>query len=197
MSVLLKLNQARKQFHGRSLKKTGHNKFADYKYFELGDFLIPALEIFNDLQLSAVVSFGVEIATMTLTDLEDGSQFHITSPMSTAKLKACHEVQNLGAVQTYIRRYLWVAALEIVEHDAIDSSPGASKEELKLIGGPEAERIARLAASVNADLPAMFAWVSKASGREIVLFNELTHEEADIVTKKLQTKKAEMQKEPA
>jgi hypothetical protein len=31
-------------------------------------------------------------------------------------------VQNLGAVQTYIRRYLWVAALEIVEHDALDSS---------------------------------------------------------------------------
>lgn len=197
MSVLSKLNQARKKFHGRSLKKTGHNKFADYKYFELGDFLVPALEIFNELELSAIVSFGVELASMTLTDLEDGSQFVITSPMSTAKLKACHEVQNLGAVQTYIRRYLWVAALEIVEHDAIDSSAGASKDEIKLIGGPEAERIAKLAASVNADLPAMFAWVSKASGREIVLFNELTREEADIVTKKLQTKKADMQKEPA
>ena len=45
--------------------------------------------------------------------------------MSSAALKGCHEVQNLGAVQTYIRRYLWVTALEIVEHDAIDSSPGA------------------------------------------------------------------------
>ena len=197
MSVLSKLNEARNLFHGRSLKKTGHNKFADYKYFELGDFLIPALEIFNNLKLSAVVSFGVDIASMTLTDLEDGSQFVITSPMSTAKLKACHEVQNLGAVQTYIRRYLWVAALEIVEHDAIDSSAGESKDDYKLIGAAEAERIARLAASVNADLPAMFAWVSKASGRKIELFNELTREEADIVTKKLQTKKAEMQKEPA
>jgi len=44
----------------------------------------------------------------------------ITSPMSTAALKGCHEVQNLGAVQTYLRRYFWVAALEIVEHDALD-----------------------------------------------------------------------------
>jgi hypothetical protein len=45
--------------------------------------------------------------------------------MSSAALKGCHEVQNLGAVQTYLRRYLWVAALEIVEHDAIDASEGA------------------------------------------------------------------------
>ena len=105
--------------------KTGHNKFAGYKYFELGDFLVPALRIFEGLELSSVVSFGIELATMTITDLEDGTFVCITSPMSTASLKACHEVQNLGAVQTYIRRYLWVAALEIVEHDAIDASEGA------------------------------------------------------------------------
>ena len=44
--------------------------------------------------------------------------------MSSAALKGCHEVQNLGAVQTYLRRYLWVAALEIVEHDALDATTG-------------------------------------------------------------------------
>lgn len=128
MAVLAKLNEARKLFHASKLEKTGHNKFAGYKYFELADFLIPALGIFESLKLSAVVSFGIDLATMTLTDLEDGSHFVITSPMSTASLKACHEVQNLGAVQTYLRRYLWVAALEIVEHDAIDSSDGAEQK---------------------------------------------------------------------
>jgi hypothetical protein len=44
--------------------------------------------------------------------------------MSTAALKGCHEVQNLGAVQTYIRRYLWVTAMEIVEHDALEATTG-------------------------------------------------------------------------
>jgi hypothetical protein len=127
-SVLIKLNQARKLFHERGLKKTGRNEFAGYDYFELADFLVPALEIFESLQLSGVVSFGVELATMTITDLEDGSQFVITSPMSTAKLKACHEVQNLGAVQTYLRRYLWVAALEIVEHDALNLTQGKGEK---------------------------------------------------------------------
>jgi hypothetical protein len=121
MSVYRKLNQARAKFHERGLKKTGYNSFSQYDYFELADFLVPALEIFHEIELSAIVSFGVELATMTITDLVDGSQIIITSPMSTAKLKACHEVQNLGAVQTYLRRYLWVTALEIVEHDGLDA----------------------------------------------------------------------------
>lgn len=127
MSVLAKLNDARIRFHSTEIKKSGHNKFAGYYYFELADFIVPALKICNDLKLSAVVSYGADLASMTLTDLEDGSTFVITSPMSSAALKGCHDVQNLGAVQTYLRRYLWVAALEIVEHDALDSTTG--KEE--------------------------------------------------------------------
>jgi hypothetical protein len=42
--------------------------------------------------------------------------------MAEANLKGTHPIQNLGAVETYSRRYLYVTALEIVEHDALDSS---------------------------------------------------------------------------
>ena len=129
MNVYQKLNAARDDFHKTKLKKTGHNKFANYYYFELGDFLIPALQIFNDHGILAVISFGKEIATMEIIDaFNPEDRIIITSPMSTAALKGCHEVQNLGAVQTYLRRYLWVAALEIVEHDALDSSPKLTDE---------------------------------------------------------------------
>ncbi len=128
MPVLRKLNAARKVFHASKIEKTGHNKFAGYKYFELGDFIVPALQIFEAHDLCGVVSYDKDHARLTITDLEDGSECVITSPMSTAALKGCHEVQNLGAVQTYIRRYLWVAALEIVEHDAIDSSEPVKEE---------------------------------------------------------------------
>ena len=149
--VLIKLNEARKRFHERGLKKTGRNEYAGYDYFELGDFLAPALEIFYDLKLSGLVSFGTDMATMTITDLEDGSQHVISSPMSTAKLKACHEVQNLGAVQTYLRRYLWVAALEIVEHDALNLTQGkGEKRTPKHNPVPEADVPADRQASVAA-----------------------------------------------
>ena len=129
--VLKKLMDARLKLHGMGLEKTGENKFAGYKYFELADFLVPAQEIFAELGLCGLVSFTTDIASMTITDLDDGSSVTITSPMGSAALKGCHEVQNIGAVETYQRRYLWVAALEIVEHDALDATTGKSKPEGK------------------------------------------------------------------
>jgi hypothetical protein len=123
MNVYQKLNAARAKFHSIELKKSGHNKFAGYKYFELGDFIIPALEIFKEFGLTGIISFGKETADLRIINTDKPEEvIVIESPMSTAALKGCHEVQNLGAVQTYLRRYLWVAALEIVEHDALDSS---------------------------------------------------------------------------
>lgn len=128
MNVYKKLMQARIDLQNTTLSKSGHNKFAGYKYFELGDF-IPAIQnIFNNLGLCGTISYTNDLATLTIVDMDDNSKIEITSPMSEAALKGCHAVQNLGAVQTYIRRYLWVTALEIVEHDAIDSSSGADVE---------------------------------------------------------------------
>jgi hypothetical protein len=125
MNVYTKLNHARERFHSRQLKKSGHNKFANYYYFELGDFVIPALEIFKDVGLTSVISFTKDYADMRIVNTDKPEEsITITSPMSTAALKGCHDVQNLGAVQTYLRRYLWVAALEIVEHDALDATTG-------------------------------------------------------------------------
>ena len=125
MNVYQKLNLAREQFHTSKLKKTGHNKFANYYYFELGDFIIPALQIFKEIGLTSVIRFTDSHAFMEIVNNENPEEkIVISSPMSTAALKGCHEVQNLGAVQTYIRRYLWVAALEIVEHDALDATTG-------------------------------------------------------------------------
>jgi hypothetical protein len=136
MNVYQKLNEAREQFHKAKLKKSGHNKFANYYYFELGDFVIPALEIFKQIGLTSIISFGKEEASMTIVDNDKPEdRIILTSPMSSAALKGCHEVQNLGAVQTYLRRYLWVAALEIVEHDALDGTVGSDKKTIKPTDG--------------------------------------------------------------
>ena len=136
MNVYQKLNEAREQFHKAKLKKSGHNKFANYYYFELGDSVIPALEIFKSHGLTSIISFGKEEASMTIVNNDKPEdRIILTSPMSSAALKGCHEVQNLGAVQTYLRRYLWVAALEIVEHDALDGTVGSDKKTIKPTDG--------------------------------------------------------------
>lgn len=124
MSVHKKLMQARLKLQAAKLSKTGQNKFAGYQYFELGDFLPTVQSIFAEVGLCGTVSYTADIAKLTITDTDGGGEIVITSPMGSAALKGCHEVQNIGAVETYQRRYLWVTAMEIVEHDALDATTG-------------------------------------------------------------------------
>jgi hypothetical protein len=133
-NVYQKLNSARQAFHQAKLSKTGCNKFAGYTYFELSDFVTVALKVFQENGLCSVITFGKELATMRIVNTDKPDEYvEITSPMSTANLKGCHEVQQLGAVQSYLRRYLWVAALEIIEHDGIDSSEPVNTPDVKAI----------------------------------------------------------------
>ena len=124
MSVHKKLMQARVKLQATEMKKSGLNKFAGYSYFELSDFIPHIQNIFNDVGLCGVVSFDATHATLCITDTEDGSQIVVTSPMAEANLKGAHPIQNLGAVLSYQRRYLWMTAMEIVEHDILDASSG-------------------------------------------------------------------------
>ena len=124
MEVYRKLLKARAILRSKVLKKTGYNKFANYAYFELIDFLHPTLEIFDEIGLIGIVSFTKDEASLCIVDVDGGGEIVITSPFGSAALKGNHEIQNIGAVETYQRRYLWVAAMEIVEHDALDATTG-------------------------------------------------------------------------
>jgi hypothetical protein len=124
MTVYKKLQEARILLQNTKLTKSGKNKFAGYEYFELGDFLPQIQVICKDLGLCGVISFNHDMAYLQMTDVEDGTSIMFTSPMSSAALKGCHDVQNLGAVQSYLRRYLWQNCFEIVEHDALDATTG-------------------------------------------------------------------------
>jgi len=134
MGVYRKLADARRMMRSRTLKKSGHNKFAGYNYFELGDFLHPALEIFDELGLISIVSFTKEQAELCIVDTVGGGEIVFTCPFGSAALKGCHEVQNMGACQTYNRRYLYTLALELLEHDALDSTTGSGNIETIDVG---------------------------------------------------------------
>ena len=140
MSVHKKLMQARVKLQGTEMKKSGLNKFAGYSYFELGDFIPHIQNIFNNVGLCGVVSFDATHATLCITDTEDGSQIVVTSPMAEANLKGAHPIQNLGAVLSYQRRYLWMTAMEIVEHDILDASSGSDAPAKPVVrASPKAE----------------------------------------------------------
>lgn len=123
MSVHKKLMQARVDLLSIDLKKTGRNTFQNYSYFELGDFIPYIQTIFNNVGLCGVVSFNNEYAQLCITDVDDGTVIVITSPMAEANLKGSQPIQLIGSIQTFQRRYLWMAALELTEHDTIDMTP--------------------------------------------------------------------------
>lgn len=145
-----KLQKARVLLQSMELKKSGHNKFAGYRYFELGDFLPAVNQIFLELGLCHTLEFTSELATMWICDRECDGAVKFTCPMAEANLKGCHPVQNLGASITYITRYLLVMALAICEHDAIDASePIKEKKTISATDGAKEALDSRLTALVD------------------------------------------------
>lgn len=127
MNVWVKLANARVAFQKLNKKMSGKNKFAGYEYFELADILPEINKLGEELGFVCEVSFS-DVAELIFRNTEKPDEIiKFTSPMSTASLKGCHDVQNLGAVQTYIKRYLYQNCFEIVEADSLNATQVAPK----------------------------------------------------------------------
>ena len=161
-TIFWKLSAARIMLQEQPLTKSGANKFAGYKYFELGDFLPAIQRIFNDVGLVDVISFTADTATLTLYDSDNGQSIVFTSPMGSANLKGCHEVQNIGATETYQRRYLYVTALAIVESDTLDATTGNKDAEPP----KKAEKKSEPDFDVNTFVEKMAEWGQTAQSKD-------------------------------
>ena len=105
------------------------------------------------------------MATLTIVNAENTDEKLVfTSPMSNANLKGCHDVQNLGAVQTYLRRYLWVNAFEIVESDGLDATTGKDCKPSKTKANVNAAKIVKLIESKYVNEIAVQQHVKSAYG---------------------------------
>ena len=124
LTIYDKLNDCRLAFKNANVKKSGKNTYAGYDYFELDDILNALVPILARNRATTMVNFTPEGATLTFTDCATKESIVFTSPMSSASLKGCHEVQNLGAVESYIKRYLYQNAFEIAEPDSLDRTMG-------------------------------------------------------------------------
>ena len=133
------LAEIRYEISKTQLKKTGYNAHLKYNYFELGDFLPKALELFAKYKVCTI--FNIEminnIETATLKLIGCGSQLEFTTP--TAGVPNMQGVFELGSKHTYCRRYLYVNLLELTENDIADQindgkpEPRATPEQIKQI----------------------------------------------------------------
>lgn len=128
MSVFTKLQECRVKLQEMNLKKSGENKFAKFKYYELADFLPSINKLFLEYKLCSNFSINSYYAKLTIYDAEDtNSNLEFTSTLAPAELRGATPIQSLGAEHTYLKRYLYLNALEIVEGDALDASLGSDK----------------------------------------------------------------------
>ena len=171
MTIFEKLNEARLRFQNANVKKSGKNSYAGYTYYELSDILPFINQIANELKFACIVNFTPELATLDFCDLEKDEKITFTSPMSEASLKGCHAVQNLGAVETYIKRYLYQNCFEIVENDVLDETMNPNDK-----GGAGAEidnLIAQVKARMNTFNDAQLDYANKAiKQRNLKMLND-------------------------
>jgi hypothetical protein len=122
MSVYKKLQKARVMLHETQLNKSGKNKFANFNYFELGDFIPQVTSIFEKVGLCGIVSFTPDTAYLTVHDVDGDGFVTFTSPLVYASVEKTQPIQNLGSTHTYLRRYLWLMCMEITENDVVDAA---------------------------------------------------------------------------
>lgn len=131
-NVYQKLMVARAKFLESDVQKTGKNMHLSFKYFELEDIVPTAIRIFNEVGLIPIVNFTTDVATMDIVNTETPEEviqfvapFNQIAPIvSNAGKQATNEMQALGSSITYMRRYLYMIALDICESDSIDANIG-------------------------------------------------------------------------
>ena len=140
MNIYEKLNEARIRFQNANVKKSGKNTYAGYTYYELADILPAINKLAKELKFACIVNFTKEVATLDFVDIEKPNEkITFSSPMASASLKGCHEVQNTGASETYLKRYLYQNCFEIVEADALDMTmnPNAQQQQPRQYQQPQ------------------------------------------------------------
>lgn len=121
----------RVELQNAKLKKSGKNKFAGFDYFELADFL-PKL---NELMLKEKIndrfsiinnSDGTMTASLLLIKGDEQQEYTMpfvlfATPLNKSGQPSMQDIQYLGALNTYYKRYLYLNAFGITDGEVIDS----------------------------------------------------------------------------
>ena len=129
-NVYSKLLEAREKFLNAGVKKEGINRYAEFKYFRLDEIIPVKQAIFKELGLADVISFGDEVATLTIYNVDNPDEsIEFMSQLAPDESMIKNPIQKVGAIQTYVRRYLYLLALDIIESDGIEATTNKPVDE--------------------------------------------------------------------
>lgn len=123
-AIYNKIQKGKKIFLEAGIKPTGRNSFQKYNYFEMKDIEPTLLRVCEELQISTRFVFSSTSANLIIRDEEDGIEVYDSLPLPEVKVvdDARKAMQEIGSIQTYAMRYLYIQAFEIVVTDTIDNN---------------------------------------------------------------------------
>ena len=194
-NVYRRLATARALLQKKSLKKSGKNAYAGFSYFELSDFIPAVNEIFANIGLCshfriAADENGVQIAILDIINADKPDEvIRFESCTADAQMKGASAIQQLGSVHTYMRRYLWLEAMEITECDAMDAvdqktQVDTTPKKEKMISEAQMQKIGELFEGKDNRLVAMM------NAYKINDLSELTAAQANAVIKRMSKEEA-------
>lgn len=141
MNIYEKIQQVKLELSERELKKSGENKYSGFKYYELGDFLPSIIDLCKKHKLFTQITFSEDKGILNIIDCEaeipageKPAEYRVVqyeSPLRDLELKGANAIQALGGTETYLRRYLYMNAFDIVEADMFDSVEFEKKKKKK------------------------------------------------------------------
>lgn len=170
-NIYQKLATIRVELQESKLKKSGKNAFANFEYFTLDDFLPTLNNLMKRHQVFSNFSMDTEKAYLTFINNErPDEQIVFTSPIAEAQIKGSTPIQCLGGVHTYMKRYLYLNAFEIVEGDVLDALAGSDKLTGTGAYKPKAQNVIKT--------PDMKKEIAQPKSVDAIVKHEMTLEEA-------------------
>jgi len=120
------ISKIRVELQNSNIKKSGLNKHAGFSYYELSDFLPLLNTLHQEHGVNDQITFKDGLATLILRKGDDSQEYSIpfqmfSVPVSKSGNPMMQEIQYLGALNTYYKRYLYLNAYGITDGEVIDS----------------------------------------------------------------------------
>ena len=179
----------RVKLQNSKLKKSGKNKFAGFDYFELADFLPRLNELMLEEGINDLFTIEGDEVALTLLRGEEEQTYKMpfikfSVPLNKNGQPSMQEIQYLGALNTYYKRYLYLNAFGITDGEVIDSMNNeelggkkkATTEKKEVKASPKQIELIQ---SLVSDIPAMLKYYKVENIEDLSI-----QQASEIITKK-------------
>lgn len=178
-----KIARIQKNLMAMKLPKSGENKFANFKYYELEDIL-PAIfkECYNQ-ELFLEFSFSLEEAQLKVRNWNEPGESVITSvpmPEIVPLNRGMNIMQSEGSYITYLKRYLLTNLFLIMEKDVVDAIPQNNSVSESVVASDPVQKVREYIHSKDSTLEITPLMINQ-NRQKMVKTGKLTKEESKIV----------------